>query len=63
MSAPASPKVPPARDGNIAIQQEFDQARKADRVEAFELFLARHPDHPLAAAARREIDRLRRKRL
>ena len=43
-----------ARDGNIAIQQELDAARKAATLEAYDLFLARHPQHPLAEVARRE---------
>ncbi|WP_425054002.1 hypothetical protein [Psychromarinibacter sp. S121] len=41
-----------ARDGNIAIREEFDSAEKAGTAEAWTLFLARHPDHPLAAPAR-----------
>jgi len=45
---------PRPRDGNVAIQEELDAARRAGTLEAFDLFLARHPDHPLAAAARRE---------
>lgn len=47
-----------ARDGNVAIQQELDAARKAATVEAYDLFIARHPGHPLAAVARAERQRL-----
>jgi hypothetical protein len=47
-----------ARDGNIAIQQELDAARRARSVEAYDLFIARHPNHPLADVARRERDSL-----
>jgi len=43
-----------ARDGNIAIQQELDAARAAATLEAYDLFIARHPQHPLAEIARRE---------
>ena len=43
-----------ARDGNIAIQEELDAARQAATVEAYDLFIARHPDHPLATIAREE---------
>ena len=55
----ATPDIPekqiaPARDGDIAIQQELDAARKAATLEAYDLFLARHPQHPLAEIARRE---------
>lgn len=49
-----STDLPRPRDGNIAIQQELDAARRAGTVEAYELFIARHPDHPLAEDARRE---------
>jgi hypothetical protein len=51
-AAPA--EVPRARDGNIAIQQELEAARRAASVEAYDLFIARHPDHPLAKVAREE---------
>ena len=56
------PGIAPARDGNIAIQQELDAARKAGTLEAYDLFIARHPRHPLAEVARVERDRLRRAR-
>ena len=51
--------LPPARDGNIAIQEELEAARRAGTIEAYDLFIARHPDHPLADAARQERARLR----
>ena len=57
-AAMADPPIAPARDGNIAIRQELDAARKSASVEAYDLFIARHPDHPLAAVARRERERL-----
>lgn len=41
-----------ARDGNIAIREEFERARALDTVAAWELFIARHPEHPLAILAR-----------
>lgn len=43
-----------ARDGNIAIQEELEAARRAATVEAYDLFIARHPGHPLAEVARGE---------
>lgn len=61
MAAQTDPgKVPvaPARDGNIAIQEELDAARRAGTREAYDLFIARHPGHPLAAIARCERDKL-----
>jgi hypothetical protein len=56
------PGIAPARDGNIAIRQELDAARKSGTLEAYDLFIARHPRHPLAEVARAERDRLRRPR-
>ena len=50
------------RDGNIAIQEELDAARRAATIEAYDLFIARHPHHPLAAIARDERDRIARRR-
>lgn len=44
----------PARDGDVAIRQELEMARKARTVAAYDLFIARHPRHPLNAVARRE---------
>ena len=55
-----APEVPPARDGDIAIQQELEAARKAATLAAYDLFIARHPDHPLAGEARREREQLAR---
>jgi hypothetical protein len=57
--APRSPDRPRARDGDAAIREELDAARREGTREAYDLFLARHPDHPLAAAARAERERLR----
>jgi hypothetical protein len=56
------PTSQPPRDGNVAIQEELDAARRAGTVAAYDLFIARHPEHPLAAAARREREALRRRR-
>lgn len=44
-----------AREGTIAIREEFDAARARGTAEAWQLFIARHPDHPLAAAAARAL--------
>jgi hypothetical protein len=50
----------PARPGDLAVQEELAQARKTGTVAAYELFLARHANHPLAPVARAERDRLAR---
>lgn len=47
-----------ARDGNIAIREEFDSAVADNNFEAYDLFIRRHPHHPLAEEARKRIDRL-----
>lgn len=64
-AAPEGNSMPtsiPPRDGNIAIQEELDAARRARTLEAYDLFIARHPGHPLTATARRERDRIARRR-
>jgi hypothetical protein len=48
----------PARDGNVAIREELEMARKARTVAAYDLFIARHPRHPLNAVARLERETL-----
>lgn len=46
----------PARDGNIAIREEFDMAVEQATAEAYDLFIQRHPNHPLTVEARRKLD-------
>ena len=65
LAAPAQGRAPVpesnanrARDGDIAIQEELCAARKAGTVAAYDLFIARHPEHPLARIAREERQRL-----
>jgi hypothetical protein len=53
--------IAPARDGNVAIRQELDAARQANTLAAFDLFIARHPRHPLTVTAREERRRLARR--
>lgn len=50
--------LPRPRDTNIAVREELDAARHAGTRAAYDLFLQRHGDHPLAATARRERARL-----
>jgi hypothetical protein len=50
----------PPRDGDVAIQEELSAARRAGTVAAYDLFIARHPQHPFANTARRERERLAR---
>lgn len=54
--------LPLPRDGDVAIREELDAARRAGTLAAYDLFLARHPGHALAATARRERQRLLRGR-
>ena len=53
-----STELPLPRDGDIAVREELDAARRAGTVEAYDLFIARHRDHPLARVARREREAL-----
>ena len=55
---PGAPAAP-ARTGDVAIQEELDAARAAGSVAAYELFIDRHPGHPLQAVARAELERLK----
>lgn len=54
----AGEEIIPARDGDIAIQEEFNVAKQAGTVAAWDLFIARHPEHPLADRARAERAKL-----
>jgi hypothetical protein len=45
---------PHPRDGNVAIREALAVARRAGTVEAYDRFLERHSNHPLAEVARRE---------
>jgi hypothetical protein len=55
------PTSSPPRDGDIAIQEELAAARRTGTLAAYDLFIARHPQHPFADTARRERDRLARR--
>jgi hypothetical protein len=55
------PGIRPARDGNIAIRQELEAARRANTLAAYDLFILRHPRHPLVRTARGERQRLARR--
>ena len=47
--------TPPARDPNIAVEEEYQLARQRGTAEALELFIARHPDSLQAAKARADL--------
>lgn len=55
-----APSMPMARDPSAAVAEEFEAARRAGTRAAFELFIARHGDDPLAEQARAELKRLSR---
>lgn len=55
-----APAMPMARDPSAAVAEEYDAARRTGTREAFELFIARHGDDPLAEQARAELGRLSR---
>jgi hypothetical protein len=54
--------TPPPRDPKIAVEEEFELARKRGTTEALELFILRHPDDPLAERALRLIKEIGNKR-
>jgi hypothetical protein len=47
--------MPPARDPKLAVEEEYQMARRLNTVQSLELFIARHPDDPLAARARADL--------
>nr|WP_246563042.1 hypothetical protein [Bradyrhizobium liaoningense] len=55
------PSMPMARDPAAAVAEEYEAARRKGTREAFELFIARHGESPLAEQARAELKRLSRK--
>jgi len=52
--------TPPARDPKLAVEEEYQIARQRGTVQALELFIARHPDDPLAQKALADIRRISR---
>jgi hypothetical protein len=52
--------TPPARDPKIAVEEEYQMARRQGTAQALELFIARHADDPLAEKARADLRRLSR---
>ncbi|WP_438748665.1 hypothetical protein [Pararhizobium sp. O133] len=48
-------------DPEKAVASEYAKLKARGTIEAFELFIARHPDHPLADDARKNLNRLREK--
>lgn len=59
-TAGRAPSVPMARDPSAAVAEEYESARRKGTREAFELFIARHGDDPLAKRARAELKQLAR---
>ncbi|MDF0499084.1 hypothetical protein [Bradyrhizobium yuanmingense] len=55
-----APPMPMARDPAAAVAEEYEAARRKGTREAFELFIARHGDNPLAEQARADLWRLSR---
>jgi hypothetical protein len=49
--------IPPT-DPQIAVEAEYRNFKAEGTRDALELFIARHPDHPLAEKAREDIKRL-----
>jgi hypothetical protein len=47
--------TPPARDPRMAVEEEYQLARRQGTTQALELFIARHPDDPLTVKARADL--------
>lgn len=58
--APREPMTPLARDPSVAVEEEYEMARKAATPQALELFIARHPDSPQAQKARADLASMKR---
>ncbi|MCK1393567.1 hypothetical protein [Bradyrhizobium sp. 1] len=58
VKAGRAPSMPVARDPSAAVAEEYEAARRKGTREAFDLFIARHGDDPLAEQARAELKRL-----
>jgi hypothetical protein len=52
--------TPPARDPQLAVEEEYQLARQRGTAQALELFIARHPDSPLAEKARADLAAMKR---
>ena len=59
MQSRHSEPLPRPRDPEIAVREEYDLAKGRGDAAAFELFIARHPNHALVAEAQRELERLK----
>ena len=59
-TAGRAPSVPMARDPSAAVAEEYESAGRKGTREAFELFIARHGDDPLAVQARAALRQLAR---
>lgn len=53
--APDRHDPPRARDGDVAIGEEFEIAIQTGTAAALALFIARHPDHDLTPRARARL--------
>jgi hypothetical protein len=60
LSMTPQPTTPPARDPEIAVEEEYQIARRHGTAEALNLFIARHPDGRFADKARAELRRIKR---
>lgn len=52
--------TPQARDPEIAVEEEYQIARRRGTADALKLFIARHPDGRFADKARADLRRIRR---
>ena len=48
--------MPPPGDAEKAIRDQYVEAVKRNTVTAYQLFISRYPDHPLASDAEKRLD-------
>ena len=53
---PSAPSQRPVGDPDAAVYEEFDRAMQFGTPAAYNSFIRKHPDHPLADEARRRRD-------
>lgn len=57
---PPERTMPPARNPDVAVAEEYEIARHRGTAEALELFISRHPDSALADRARSDLRQMKR---
>lgn len=59
-AAPPERTMPPARNPDVAVAEEYEIARRRGTAEALKLFISRHPDSALVDRARSDLRKMKR---